>query len=532
MGWFSKKTDHWERKPGDVAVRIDSSDVKRNWINKPFTVWDGTVALVFAKGELLGKLVAGKHDIDGPFRKWIAGDQQTTLLIVDDGDLSLDARVSGLYSRENVQLDASLRLTMSLSVPEAFYLNVMKDRRRYVEDDLRSQLQPEFYDALLAFTSTHPIDDLYHNAELRQQIADQLRERVGQSIARLGFSLVALNLVNITSDQFDPRREAMADVHLEGRDAAVEAARLEVLKSIRENLADSEKHKTLTEHDLIDAMRQATHELGLKDRLRADEYQRLEARLAQDALDYYQEREQSREMGQVEHGLEIEATEREHGRTQSDRDVDTFLGQRIRGAEAEAQVDDLERSGRAKDWDLARKIRDDTLDARRKKKMTDVEVERERVKSLSQADTATKIALGLGDAQALLELERMGRQKEMTPDQLLVLAAAESEAVAAALTERFKSEGKLNDEVMEQLRRQMEQERLTNRDHASQLERVMNQALQQMGQVATARSDAYAPGGQTIITPGQSQKPIVINPQQAPPPPPPEPRKKDERDGD
>jgi len=85
MGWFSKTSDRWERKPDDIAVRIESSDVKSKWGNKPFVVFDGTVALVFSKGRLLGQLASGQHDIDGRFRSWLAGDAPTTLIIVDEG---------------------------------------------------------------------------------------------------------------------------------------------------------------------------------------------------------------------------------------------------------------------------------------------------------------------------------------------------------------------------------------------------------------------------------------------------------------
>jgi hypothetical protein len=523
MSWFKKKQDHWERQPGDIAIRIESSDVKRNWLNRPFTVWDGTVALVFAKGEMLGRITAGKHDIDGPFRKWIAGDQQTTLILVEDGDISLDLSITDLYSHENIKLDAALRLTIQLDVPSAFYLNVMKDRRRYVEQDLLSHLKPELYDALLAFASTHPINDLYHNAELREQVSRQLRDRVGRSITRLGFALVALNLVNITSDQFDPSRDAMAEVHIEGRYAAVEAARLEVLQVARESLAGDDVHKTVTKTDMLNAMREAVNKLELKDKLRADELEHLDDRLRHDAEEYNQEREQAFDKREQTHDLDMKSQRKAHGREEWTLDLRTWLEGRIARAETYLKQRELEREGDEKDWELARKQRESALDARQRKLAQDAEYERERVKSLSAADTATKIALGLGDKEALLELERMEQQKSMSPEQLLVLASEKSPAVAAALVERFKAEGKLNEELVEQLRRQMEQERQTNREHAGQLERVMNQALQQMGQVATTRSQAPAPGSQTIVTPGGHGHPTVINPQPPAPPPPPAP---------
>lgn len=511
MGWLSRKSDRWERKPGDIAIRIESSDVKSQWGNKPFVVFDGTVALVFSQGRKLGQLASGKHDIDGRFRSWLAGDDPTTLIIVDDGDISLDVSVPGLHSQENISLDMRLRLTLCLDPPETFYLNVMKGRKRYGEDDLRSHLRPELFDALLAFTSTHLIEDLYHNPVLRQQAADQLRQRVGESLGRLGFRLVALNVVRVSSDQFDAHRAGQAGVILESKDADVEAARLEVLRRVRDDLAESIKHKAITKSELLDAIQQATHELGLKDRLREDELDRLSAKLEQDAEDYEQQRTQARELTGVEHELEVDATKRTHDREQSGLDLDTFLNQRIKTAATDEELRDLERSGDEKDWDLASKMRADALSARKRMKQDDVEILAEKGATVSKMDTETKIALGLGDQEALLELVRMGQERQLSPDQLLIKAAEGSEAVAAALAERFKSEGKLNDEVIDQLRRQIDQERLTNREHAAQLERVLKQSLEQMGKVATAKAESQGPGDQTIVTHGMGGA-TVINP--------------------
>lgn len=515
MGWFSKKpapTEQWRRQPGEIAVRIEADDVKRECTNRPFVVYDGTVALIFRQGRLLGRLAAGKHDIDGPVRKWFVGDDPTVLVLTDDGDITLDAPVTGLYSQENIDLGVDLRLTLTISPPETFWLNVMKDRRRYTVDELQEHLRPEFHEALLAFTSTRPIHDLYHNADLRRQMEGVLRERAGQSLGRLGLSLVSLNVARVTSDRYDDVREQRADVQIENREALVEATRLKVLQKVRENIAGDKHHEWITHAELLDAMHQATHELGLKDTLRRDELSRLNARLEHDAAEYEQERSQVGETDRVGHELELDATKRSHGREQEAMDVDAFLATRLKEASSGQEVRDLERGGEEKDWELASKMRDDALAARRRMKMDDVELERERIESISKTDTATKIALGLGDKETLLELERLERQQGMSPEQLLVLAAEKSEAAAGALAERFRAEGKINAEMMEQVRQQIDRERQSNRESADRLERVMRESLQQMGKVATAKADSQGAGDQTIITSGGLGAPTVINP--------------------
>lgn len=509
MSWFSRKTTKWERGPGELARRIEAADVARDWGTRPFLVFEGTRALVFSQGKMVGEVTSGLHDIDGTIRRWIHSDDPTTLVIVDDGEIAIDLVIDNLYSQEDIPLQIEVRLVLGLDSPEAFYRNVMKDRRQYDNAELANYIRPEVHDAVLGMTSTRAIDDLYHNDTLNRQVAAHLEESLGDRLATLGFALVAIDVVRVESSRFDEVRRNRADVNVEGRQADLQEARLEVLKRVRERFAEGEQHEAVTRSDLDDAMRQAVHELGVKDSLREDELARLHARLQEDALDYEQQRTNLRDDAQVEHGLASDAEQRLHKREQETLDLAAFLDQKIQHATAREGERDLDREGDRKDWDLARSMRDDSLEARRRLKMQDVEVQREQIDALQGTDTATKIALGLGDTEALLELERLEKQQGLTPDQLLVVAAEKSDAVAAALAERFKAEGKLNEEVIEQVRRQIEQERATNREHASQLERVMKEALNQMGSVASAKAKSQGPGDQTIVTPGMGGAAVI-----------------------
>ncbi|MCA9311729.1 MAG: hypothetical protein KDA21_11025 [Phycisphaerales bacterium] len=513
MGLFGKKPTTWERKAGDIASRIEAADVKRIWLNRPFIVKDGTAAVMFSKGRLLGRVHSGEHDIDGILRRFFHGEDPTTLVIIDDGEFPLDGAVDGLYSREQIALKATLRLNLVLADPEVFYRNTMRDRRSYTITDLHSHLRPELHDALLAFTSVHAIEDLYNNPGLRQQAEDAMQERLGTNLAALGFALVNINVLGITSPAYDAHRANMASAAMSGREAGLEGERLAVLQRVREMKAGNTRHEATTDADLRDAVNQAIHELGLKDRLRADELQKLQETLAQDFVDFKRERERGREGAELEHTTDLDATRRDHERRQAALDLDAFLDARIREAKSAQDRRDLERSGEAKDWDLVKQKRDDALDAMARLKGIKTADFAARADILKNADTATKIALGAGDASALLELDRLDKQAKMSPDQLLVLAAEASPDVAAALAEKFRADGRMNEELMDQLRRQLDAERTMNREHAMQLERVLNQALGQMGNVASTRAAAHGPGHQTVVAPGGLGGPTVINPQ-------------------
>ncbi|MCP3861398.1 MAG: hypothetical protein GY704_17245, partial [Phycisphaeraceae bacterium] len=179
MGWFSKpKSDRWEREPNDLAIRIEAEDVATVWGNKPYVVYEGTEAIIFECGVLQGRLEAGEHDVDGPLRKFLRGKDPTALILTDAGDVSMDFEIENLASAEHIELEMGVRLVVRLDQPEAFYQNVMKDRRRYLLDDFKSHLHPEILDALLAFTGIHPIEDLYGNPALRGETQRQLQSRL------------------------------------------------------------------------------------------------------------------------------------------------------------------------------------------------------------------------------------------------------------------------------------------------------------------------------------------------------------------
>jgi len=519
MSFFKKNPTRWERKPGDIASRIEADDVKRIWLNRPFIVQEGTAALLFSKGALLGTVEAGEHDIDGVIRRFFHGDDPTTLLIIDDGEFPLDTTIDGLYSSEQVGLSATVRLTIALAASELFYRNTMRDRRSYNLADLKMHLQAELHDALLAYTSVHPIDSLYSNPQLRAQAESAIQERIGTNLAALGFGLVTVNVLNVTSSEYDTHRSGVAEVSMFDKGADLEAIRLEVLQRARETFAHDGKHQAVTDSDLSNAVNQAIHELGLKDQLRVDELQNLQETLDQDMADFRQQRDQARESDKLEHETDIDSTRREHQRTQDRLDLDSFLGIRIEEAKAAQAVRDEARSGEAKDFDLEAAKMNRVLDMAERYKGIKTNELREKAEIFSQADTATKIALGAADADALLELEKIDQQGKMTPDQLLVIAAEKSTDVAAALAQKFIADGRMNDEMMDQLRRQLDSERAMNRDHAMQLERVLNTSLNNMGNVASARSEAHGPGNQTIVTPGFGG-PAVINPQMSPQQPP------------
>lgn len=512
MSWFTRsKPDRWEREPGEIARRIESEDVRRRWLNRPFSVFPGTEALVFARsGRFVGRLSGDKINLDGPLAQWFDPASPTTLIIVDAGDLVLEnIPVPGLYAAEGVAVDAELKITLRITGPEAFYANVMKDRDIYLTRDLLALLRPELYDALLAVVAQLTIDDLFSNPGLRSGVEIGFGGHLGDMLKRQGLALVAVNDVRFRADRMDRIRAGEGEAYLGRREVANEEAqakvaglRVELQQRIRETMAQDARHRALTEHELQDAIAQAIHEANLKQTLRADELQQLQATLRHDMADLMQSRTAQREADALNHTLNQDATQRGHDRTQSGLDLTAELTAEQRKAEAAALKRAIERAEDAAELDLANQARNKILEARAEKLRQDAEHERERAQTFNNVDTATKIALGAGNVDALLELERTAAEKGMSFEQILASAVRENPAAADVLARHLQataSEQHLR-EQLERERSHAERAESTNRENAARHERILMHSLSQMSQVATARADAQGPGNQTIIT--------------------------------
>jgi hypothetical protein len=112
-------------------------------------------------------------------------------------------------------------------------------------------------------------------------------------------------------------------------------------------------------------------------------------------------------------------------------------------------------------------------------------------------------------ADRIAKLEELRSQKDMTPDQLLALAAQASPEAAQALAQRYKADGQLAADRVKQIEDQLAQQKDMAEGHADRMERLMNTAMEQMGQVAGMRAK---PGASPMVVAGAG-RPVVVNPQ-------------------
>lgn len=259
--------------------------------------------------------------------------------------------------------------------------------------------------------------------------------------------------------------------------------------------------------------------------------ERLREKIEADAIDLRFERQQDRDRRRVKHEHGIDGENRAHQRGQARLDREDANRSRVDEAKTQAEVRRIEATAQAEKVKGMQELLRGTIGLKRqweeqREQLKRVEQQREieaegkraeiesgRLQSLDQVSLATKLA-HLGDAEALAELARIEASRSLSPDQLLMIAAEKSPAVAQALIERYRHEGRSLKDMQDTMQQRIDKEAHSGRSEADRLERIVAQLLDMVTRVDTERAKASggrAAGDPTIIT-GVQGTPVVIHP--------------------
>ncbi len=495
--------DRWARQPGDFAIRVDVDDIK-GWLLKPLVVEHGTKALVFQAGRFVGEVEDGRYDLGG-FMRQLTGflaDQPASIVLLDAGDVTLDLENGGLWTADRFDVGASSRLVVRVQDPDAMFVNLIKGRGRVSLDDLECMFADEVQMLLEAIVSKYSGDRLFPAAEARNEIETQLREHLGKTFARVGIGLAQLRFIDFSGEKYEALRQQQGDLQVGERKADLTTQRAALNQRLRATLTQDKMDAFKNEKDLEEFIRQTEHEIGLKEVIRGDEMQRLKER-------FHFERDREGVLRRIE----VEGIQNDHVRDEAWKQLIAEEREREerhrRALERQKTTQDEEMRQARNGLDLLRQTKDIEHEEDRRK----VELEAQALEQRSKATAEALISIVDGPAaQHIVQLEKLRRQENMTPEQILALTAETSPEAARALAKRYEAEGQLSEKMRAQVESQMAEQRGISREHADRMERVMQTALEQMGGVASARARPVE-SRQTIMTPAGVGAPIVVNPQ-------------------
>lgn len=439
--------DRWQRTPGEFAARVDLNTPDKA-LRHALRVDEGTLALLFEDGRMVGTLEAGLHPLDNVLQRLLGLDKgrKAHAVLIDMLGAEVDFAVEDLRAAESIPFDARVRLLIQVTDPKAFVLRLVGDAPTFETRQLTERFQGDVRAALQAGLATMPLDTFVLDARPRELAETALLTQLNPVLAEHGLTCVGVRLADFGGPAVVALREKLADL-----------ARLNREYELNRQLADASRRDKVgacrEEALLQDQFAKVAHDFSLEGERREQERKRfLQAAdhtlnldgLQQDyalrraeignRLDEQKLRHES-EMLDIRHELAgarlrfEEELRQQHerfraGLEQQVAQADTDLEVARRGVEALKLVKDAKFVARAQEEDLATRV------------------ESERLAVRGQATIAALLAtVGGEQGDRLLKLAELEMRKGLSAEQALALVAEKSPEIAPAIAEILRGRG-------------------------------------------------------------------------------------------
>lgn len=522
--------DRWARRPGEFAVLVADQDIKGR-LAKPLIIEHGTRAMLFQAGKFKGEICEGRYNMSGFFKKLIrlSSDLAASVVICDAGDVTIDLENGDLWTSDTMEVGTAARLVLRIKDPDAMYVNLFKGHGCIGLDDIELQLAGEIQMLLSGIVAEHEAEELFSKVEARNLIEVRLRETIAVTLSRLGLELVQLRFISFSGEAYEKIRAERGDLATAEGHAGVREGWTKLHMRLRDTESQDKMDECKNSADLKDFIAQTVHEMKLKDAIRDNEIDSLVERFEYD-----------RNRANVLRRIEIQTLENESDRDRAwldllalERRTDEAhkhdLGRKLADAKSEHEIaairvevsklehaEDLRQRREEHIQDMI-EARDGMDNLKRVKDIEQDQADREQQREAATLEARSKATaeslLSIMDGPAadrIVRIEELRNQQNMSPEQILAVAANASPEAANALAAKYQAEGQLQAGMVDQLKQQIDQQQGITDKHADRLERVMQSAMEQMGHVAGTRARPVDPK-QTVVAGGGAAAPIVIN---------------------
>jgi len=474
----------WRRGPEDFAVRIEISDLK-GFFKKDVVVEHGTKALLFDCGRLIDSVAAGKYSVDNFFKHFrlLNKNNPAHVVIVDAGDVEVDVAFDSLYTKENVLIAVRSSFRVQIDKPETFVFNVMKQRDRFMLNDLRRYVVDETRNVFQSLLKSQPIEELYGNLEIKKHLQEEMEHEMGRSLERAGLRIVSFPYFEFEHGRYKAIRDAFGKGYLDRLQNQIEVddlkralaqvlskeqirvafekdkvdldtIRMELKNRIREIVAKDKVAEIKSEEDLINAV----HDKDRASLLRE-----------QDIEDLRREYRYRIELQEVDHGLKIKKMKEDDEFERMKRESDEGM-RRLKELKENKLVD-------------ARAYQELELERKRR----EAEIEKLRLGDRSMATPEALISMLDGSiSREVLEAIKLNSQKGMSVEQILAAQAKEHPEVARIFQEKERALAG-------------ERERLYSeqKEFAEKLEKIVERGADRVERVATGLAGRPGAGSES-----------------------------------
>ena len=437
--------DRWHRSPDDFAVRVDLKAPGAT-LHQGLQIDDGTVALVFQNGRFTGLLEPGYHTFDNFLKRLLGFDkgQAAHAILIDTRAAEIDFMLEDLRVKNQVPVDARLRLLFQVNDPKRFAERVLAGAGDFSTHDLTQRLQGDVRAAVQAALAAHTLDEVLLAANARDLIERGLTQQLTPAVLPLGLSLEGVRLAEFGGPAVSELRSKLGEVDRLSRE-------LEANRRLQDAMRAGKIDAYRDEQQLKDALERIAHETGLNAVARAEDLKRFTQGLANQTMLEGLRQDYEARRAEILNRLDEQKLRHQSEIADAMNRVDLrkvefaedMRQQRERFATAQSQQVDQSKT----DLEVARQgvealklVKQAKFEAKQQEDHHDLAIEGERLKQRGAADIKALLATLEGEkADRILKLAELEMRKGLSVEQTLALVAEKSPEIAPAVAEAMRA---------------------------------------------------------------------------------------------
>lgn len=463
------KENRWVRRPGELAARFDTKDLK-GFLSTPLVVEIGTKAIIMADGRNAGVLGPGQYTLDtigekiARTIKWDAVHEMSAV-VIDDSAVDLTFQLENLWTPDPFKVGVTLALQVVIDDPLLFYEQIVHGQMRYTTDDLQKFLHTQIHNCLNAWVGQLKLTDLTQTIDVRNQLQTQVETYLKNVTWRMGVKIQALRSYDYVVAKLDQVRQmeeenlwarTERDTKLSGRktifeiytqeqlqDIAEETfkvrefeQRAELRQKMRQAVLSDEFNELRTEQERTTFLRQLDQDKLLAE----DEWQRLQRTVRWRTDDELRGRQQELENQAWARAIVVDDRERDRAQLLARIDLENRYDLAI--LELTQRVDlEPQQLAHEREMALTRLDMEQALEAKRQEGELLLRQQRRQAERSEQAlddiarrereisDNQTQLTLALTRAQTQAEINNIQREQDRLDGEMGILLMEKLKAV-------------------------------------------------------------------------------------------------------
>lgn len=213
----------WDRGEDNFATKVSETVINAG-AKDGFEVRHGNKVLFFEQGKLVEIAESGHYttsEAGGFLEKLLGKKRKLSAVLIDGGDVVLPFTMAGIKTADNFYVSVQLDVVLRLEDPNAFFINVMKEKIEFKNHELRAMLYGEVENAIQEAVAGFAFAELTSKQAGKDELASHLERHLSTTFGRNGFGFGQVRFVLFSEKILDASAQKAAESEAEAR--AIEA---------------------------------------------------------------------------------------------------------------------------------------------------------------------------------------------------------------------------------------------------------------------------------------------------------------------